>query len=107
MIIDEDLRKSFLVLITGLGNLSVGGVKRLPYKPQDQRSRIDRYLDIPPRWCWPVFSIQAVFVVFGFSLHDSIPLDDRVIEPMHPGHRSKWGTKDFRDFTQGLFFDAS
>jgi hypothetical protein len=31
-------------------NPVVGVEKRLPYLPQDQRSRTDPYLDIPPRW---------------------------------------------------------
>ena len=31
-------------------NPVVGFEKRLPYLPQDQRSRTDPYLDIPPRW---------------------------------------------------------
>ena len=31
-------------------NPIVGFEKRLPYLPQDQRSRTDPYLDIPPRW---------------------------------------------------------
>ena len=53
----------------------VVGQKFLPYKPQDQRSRSDPYLDIPPSTgvsqCFVVPLIRGGFWFFsGFSLHD-------------------------------------
>jgi hypothetical protein len=53
-------------------NPVVGVEKQLPYWPQDQRSRTDPYLDIPPRWR---FGDILFFLPVGFSFLSCLSFD--------------------------------